>query len=322
MNRRPQGAQSPDRTDEPTPDDEPEESAAEVGSERPELEADEVSAREADATQLYLREIEASELLTPEQERDLARAAQQGDTEARRQMIESNLRLVVKVARRYVHRGLPLLDLVEEGNLGLIHAVEKFNPELGYRFSTYATWWIRQTIERGLMNQTRTIRLPIHVIKEINVYLRAMRRLRQKLEREPTAQEIAEVVDQPLDEVWRMLRLNERVSSLDVAVSSDSERPLVDVIADESIVDPAGILADEHIRGNCSEWIDELEPKQAAVVRHRFGLDGHERETLEAVGKRLGVTRERVRQIELDALRRLRDTLESRGYTVETLFHA
>jgi len=285
------------------------------------VQAGEFGPREADATRLYLREIEFSVLLTAEQERDLARAAQRGDTASRRRMIESNLRLVVKIARRYVNRGLALLDLIEEGNLGLIHAVEKFDPELGYRFSTYATWWIRQTIERALMNQTRTIRLPIHIIKEINVYLRAARRLQQQLDHEPTAEEIADLLDRPINDVKRMLGLNERVASVDVPVSQDSERPLLDLIADETTPEPSTLLADEDVRAHCDEWLEELDPKQRAVVVRRFGLRGYERATLEEVGRELGVTRERVRQIQLEALKRLRRILESRGFSVDTLFY-
>lgn len=178
--------------------------------------------RALDATQLYLNEIGFSPLLTPQEEVHFARMARRGEEAGRKRMIESNLRLVVKISRRYVNRGLTLLDLIEEGNLGLIRAVEKFDPERGFRFSTYATWWIRQTIERAIMNQTRTIRLPIHVVKELNVYLRAARELTQKLDHEPSAEEIAALLDKPVGEVKRMLGLNERVTSVDVTLGPDS----------------------------------------------------------------------------------------------------
>ena len=184
--------------------------------------ARDVPDREMDATRLYLNEIGFSPLLTAKEEVHYSRLAQKGDQGARARMIESNLRLVVKIARRYMNRGLALLDLIEEGNLGLIRAVEKFDPERGFRFSTYATWWIRQTIERALMNQTRTIRLPIHVVKEINVYLRAARRLAQSLDREPSPEDVAEMLDKPLEEVERMLGLNERVASVDMPRAPDT----------------------------------------------------------------------------------------------------
>ncbi|MEZ8867980.1 sigma-70 family RNA polymerase sigma factor, partial [Vibrio splendidus] len=184
----------------------------------------EVTSKSLDATQLYLGEIGFSPLLTAEEEVLYARRALRGDEAARKRMIESNLRLVVKISRRYSNRGLALLDLIEEGNLGLIRAVEKFDPERGFRFSTYATWWIRQTIERALMNQTRTIRLPIHVVKELNIYLRTARELSQKLDHEPTAEEIASKLDKPVGDVSKMLRLNERVSSVDTPIGGDGEK--------------------------------------------------------------------------------------------------
>src|SRR5690625_2950777 len=195
-----------------------------------------------DATQMYLNEIGFSPLLTAEEEVYYSRLARSGEESGRQRMIESNLRLVVRIARRYLNRGLSLLDLIEEGNLGLIRAVEKFDPERGFRFSTYATWWIRQTIERAIMNQTRTIRLPIHVVKELNVYLRAARELTQKLDHEPTATEIAERVQKPVADVDRMLRLNERATWLDDPAGHYSERTPVDTVPDIQDSDPVRML--------------------------------------------------------------------------------
>lgn len=275
---------------------------------------------ELDATRLYLNEIGFSPLLTAEQEVYYARLAQRGDERGRQRMIESNLRLVVKVARRYMNRGLALLDLIEEGNLGLIRAVEKFDPERGFRFSTYATWWIRQTIERALMNQTRTIRLPIHVIKEINVYLRASRQLSQRLDREPSPEDVANVLDRPLQDVKKMLGLNERVTSFDMPSERDSERPLLDTIPDEYNTDPALALQDDDVERHVDLWLSELNDKQRAVVERRFGLRGKEIGTLEEVGNEIGVTRERVRQIQIEALRRLRGILEREGFSGDVLF--
>ncbi|MES9991109.1 MAG: RNA polymerase sigma factor RpoS [Candidatus Thiodiazotropha sp.] len=273
-----------------------------------------------DATRLYLNEIGISKLLTAEEEVYYARLAQKGDQSARQRMIESNLRLVVKIARRYMNRGLALLDLIEEGNLGLIRAVEKFDPERGFRFSTYATWWIRQTIERAIMNQTRTIRLPIHVVKEINVYLRAARKLAQTLDHEPSSEEIADLLDRPIDEVKRMLGLNERVTSVDTPFGKDADKPLLDTIADEKSMDPTVDIQNDGLNANLDRWLSKLNDKQREVVERRFGLHGYENSTLEQVANELGVTRERVRQIQMDALRRLRDILERDGFSVESIF--
>ena len=273
-----------------------------------------------DATRLYLNEIGFSKLLTAEEEVFYARLAQKGDAAARRRMIECNLRLVVKIARRYMNRGLALLDLIEEGNLGLIRAVEKFDPERGFRFSTYATWWIRQTIERAIMNQTRTIRLPIHVVKEINVYLRAARQLTQTLDHEPTAEEIADLLDRPLNEVKRMLGLNERVTSVDTPYGKDADKPLLDTIADENAKDPTEHIQADDLSGHLDEWLSKLNEKQREVVERRFGLHGYENSTLEQVANELGVTRERVRQIQMDALKRLRGILEQEGFSIDTIF--
>ena len=282
--------------------------------------AGEIPDSQLDATRLYLNEIGFSKLLTAEEEVYFARLAQKGDAAARRRMIECNLRLVVKIARRYMNRGLALLDLIEEGNLGLIRAVEKFDPERGFRFSTYATWWIRQTIERAIMNQTRTIRLPIHVVKEINVYLRAARQLTQTLDHEPTAEEIADLLDRPIDEVKRMLGLNERVTSVDTPYGKDADKPLLDTIADENATDPTEHIQAGDISGHLDDWLAKLNDKQREVVERRFGLHGYENSTLEQVANELGVTRERVRQIQMDALKRLRGILEQEGFSIDTIF--
>lgn len=272
----------------------------------------EVTAEELDATRLYLNSIGFSPLLSAQEEVKYARAAIGGDLSARNRMIESNLRLVVKIARRYMNRGLSLLDLIEEGNLGLMHAVEKFDPERGFRFSTYATWWIRQGIERALMSQTRTIRLPVHVIKEINSYLRVGRQLAQTLDHEPSPEEIAEAIGKPAAEVRRMLYLNERVTSVDTPASQEEDRPLLDAIPDDAH-DPSQIFQESDLSERMGLWLGQLNPKQRVVVERRFGLGGHERSTLEQVGMAIGVTRERVRQIQIDALRRLRKILEKDG---------
>lgn len=273
----------------------------------------------ADATRIYLKEIGFSPLLTAEEEVYFARRSQKGDDKARKRMIESNLRLVVKIARRYMNRGLSLLDLIEEGNLGLIRAVEKFDPERGFRFSTYATWWIRQTIERGIMNQTRTIRLPVHVLKEINIYQRAARYLAQKLDHEPAPEEVANLLDKPVEDVKEMLGLNERMASVDAPLDDDPDRSLLDAIADERTPDPENVLQRDDLQQLIEVWLNELNDKQREVVERRFGLNGREISTLEEVGADIGVTRERVRQIQVEALKRLRVILEKAGYSVDSV---
>ena len=274
-----------------------------------------------DVTQLYLGEIGFSPLLTAEEEVFFARKALRGDLAARKRMIESNLRLVVKIARRYNNRGLALLDLVEEGNLGLIRAVEKFDPERGFRFSTYATWWIRQTIERAIMNQTRTIRLPIHVVKELNVYLRTARELAHQLDHEPTAEDIAAAVDRPVEDVSRMLKLNEKICSVDSPIGGDGDKALLDILTDERGMGPELETQDDDMRVSVVHWLEQLNAKQREVLARRFGLLGYEPATLEDVGREIGLTRERVRQIQVEALRRLRDILTQQGLTVDALFN-
>ena len=287
-----------------------------------ELVASDSSRVSMDATQLYLGEIGFSPLLTAEEEVFFARKALRGDAAARKRMIESNLRLVVKIARRYNNRGLALLDLVEEGNLGLIRAVEKFDPERGFRFSTYATWWIRQTIERAIMNQTRTIRLPIHVVKELNVYLRTARELAHRLDHEPSAEEIAAALDRPVEDVSRMLKLNEKICSVDSPIGGDGDKALLDILTDERGMGPELETQDDDMRLSVVHWLEQLNPKQREVLARRFGLLGYEPATLEDVGREIGLTRERVRQIQVEALRRLRDTLTQQGLSVDALFSA
>ncbi len=295
--------------------------AAPVTEKSENIAADEPSSN-LDATQMYLSEIGFSPLLTAEEEVYFSRKALKGCEASRARMIESNLRLVVKIARRYNNRGLPLLDLIEEGNLGLIRAVEKFDPERGFRFSTYATWWIRQTIERAIMNQTRTIRLPIHVVKELNVYLRAARELIQELDHEPTADDIAMKLDVPVADVSKMLKLNERITSVDTPFAGDSEKALLDVIADEKSHGPESNLQNDDIKQNIVHWLNELNSKQREVLARRFGLLGYEPATLEDVGTEIGLTRERVRQIQVEALKRLRDILSAQNLSIEALFRA
>ena len=278
-----------------------------------------LNSRTLDATSLYLKEIGSSPLLTAEEEVAYALRLQGGDEIARHKMIESNLRLVVKIARCYMNRGLDFLDLIEEGNIGLMRAVEKFDPHRGFRFSTYATWWIRQTIERALMNQTRTIRLPVHIVKELNVCRREARKLAQHLDHVPTSEEIAKALDKPVETVNKVFELNDKVGSLDIPVG-DNDKSLGDTIPDQQTNSPERIAGDENLFGKLASWIDELPEKQREVLVRRFGLRDHKQETLDQVGREVGLTRERVRQIQIDGLRRLNDLLKQNGLSRELIF--
>ncbi|MBK2124895.1 sigma-70 family RNA polymerase sigma factor [Fangia hongkongensis] len=262
---------------------------------------------EADATRMYLVDIGFRSLLTKEEEFYYAKKVQKGELKAKNIMIESNLRLVVKIAKRYKPRGnsLSFLDLIAEGNLGLIRAVEKFDPDLGWRFSTYATWWIRQNIERALLNHQRTIRVPVHILKELNVYLRAANELTKQLDHEPSPEEIAEFIDRPVEDIRKILSSTVQMDSLDDSFD-DSNRSMVETIADENSIDPENIHLHEKAAKFIDQWLDELTDNQRAVLAMRFGLRGHDIKTLEETGMQIGLTRERVRQIQVDALKRLK----------------
>lgn len=275
-----------------------------------------------DITQVYLHEIGATSLLTPAEELRLARAVRLGDFTSRQRMIEANLRLVVSIARHYLHRGLPLDDLIEEGNLGLIHALEKFDPERGFRFSTYATWWIRQHVERAIMNQSRTVRLPVYVIKELNIVLRAMRRLdgeEQGTSSGAMLEDMAHLLDRSVQEIRQLLLLNERSASLDSPLDIDPDLSMADSMADESVEDPVTHLAHHEAEALVADWVAELTERQRLVIERRYGLGGQDAATLDDIANDLGLTRERVRQIQVEALSTLRKRIARDGLTSEEL---
>ncbi|MDC1527517.1 RNA polymerase sigma factor RpoS [Gammaproteobacteria bacterium] len=278
------------------------------------------ASRLPDFTTLYLNEIGRRKLLSAEEELALARKVVAGDRQSKNLLIESNLRLVVTIAKRYLNRGLSLLDLIEEGNLGLIRAVEKFDPELGYRFSTYATWWIKQNIDRALMNQCRTIRLPVHVMKEINVCLKVVRELSDELGRIPSEEEISTRSGKSLKQLRKLLHNNIHTSSADIPLASDQELTMMDVLADADSSDPAIQLQETDFQSSLEHWIDQLPEKQSEILARRFGLRGFESSTLEDVGKEVGLTRERVRQIQIEALKKLKRLIERDGLNLELLF--
>lgn len=272
-----------------------------------------------DATTLYLKEIGYIPLLSAEQEVQLAREVLEGSSRSKDRMIESNLRLVVAIAKRFQNRGLCLLDLVEEGNLGLIRAVEKYNPELGYRFSTYATWWIKQSIDRALMNHAQTIRYPIHVVRDIHACVKAGEQLRELLGREPSLTEISAKTGRPLKEVKRLMALHTKCYSADQPLADDSDCSVVDCIAADRDDEPEQRLTLQDLKGNVEVWLGRLSLRHRDVVARRYGLLGHEDGTLEQVGADVGITRERVRQLQIEALGKLRRMLERDGFEPEFL---
>lgn len=305
---------------EPGPGEEGALSAAEAEAEEAEAP---VAAAEVellnDVTQLYLNEIGAKPLFTPAEEASWARRARAGEFAARQKMIEHNLRLVVNIAKHYLNRGIPLLDLIEEGNLGLIHALEKFDPERGFRFSTYATWWIRQSVERAIMNQSRTIRLPVHVVKEINVVLRAVRHLESANGREISIEQIAHLIDRPIRDVRRVLALNEHIASLDAPLEIDPNHTIADAIADDNALDPEELLQSNEIGDLLGQWVAQLSDKQRQVIERRYGLGNTDMCTLEEIAVDLRLTRERVRQIQIEALDQLRRIIKRGGVTRDNL---
>ena len=274
---------------------------------------------QGDVTQRYLNEIAQNSLLTAEEEYTLARLVMKGDFAARQKMIERNLRLVVNIAKHYANRGLALLDLIEEGNLGLIHALEKYDPDRGFRFSTYATWWIRQNIERAIMNQSRTIRLPVHVIKELNICLRAFRHLEAQNDKEPSIEDVAHLVERPVEEVRSILRLNERMASLDAPLDIDSMLSIAEAIPDEHCLRPEELFQLAEVENFVQDWLNQLNEKQRWVIERRYGLNEQDLFTLEELADHLDLTRERVRQIQMEALQSLRRILRRAGVSKDIL---
>ncbi len=270
----------------------------------------------------YLREIGCSPLLTAKEEVDWAKKAQNGDAKARCKMIESNLRLVVKIAKRYLGSGMDLLDLIEEGNIGLMHSVEKFNPTLGFRFSTYSTWWIRQFIERAIMNQNRLVRLPVHIIQALQRYRKCIAELTKALGRDPTVEEIAKKMNKSREDIESMVSLDNGTLSLDVSMNEGSEdggNAFTDAIVDENNVDPARQMQAEGVIGLVDAWLDQLDQVQSEVIARRFGLRGYEKDTLESVSKIMKINREKIRQIQNVGLRRLKGILREHGLDQDTI---
>jgi RNA polymerase primary sigma factor len=259
---------------------------------------------------IYLREIGNISLLTPKEEIQLAAKIKKGDKAARAQMIKANLRLVVKIAHDYSNLGMPLLDLISEGNIGLMKAVERFDPKKGAKLSTYAAWWIKQSIKRALANQAKTIRLPVHLVDKISKMKRAAMKLSEKLGREPTDAELAEIVDMPVAKVAQLRTISVRPASLDAPIGDDDTTEFSEIVGDENAATPFEMLRDKALRQDITEILTELEPREAEILTLRFGLDGNKPKTLEDVGRKFRVTRERIRQIQNIALHKLRRLMD------------
>ncbi|RJG00469.1 RNA polymerase sigma factor RpoS [Noviherbaspirillum sedimenti] len=274
-----------------------------------------------DTTQHYLNQIGARPLLTVAEEVHYATLAKQGNFEARQKMIEHNLRLVVSIAKHYINRGVVLLDLIEEGNLGLMRAIDKFEPERGFRFSTYATWWIRQSIERAIMNQARTVRLPVHMVRELNQILRAKYHLEAQHRdgKDASAEDIAHLVDRPVEDVQDILALSEHATSLDAPLDSDPQASLMDMLPGDSADGPDSRAELGEMVAKVRDWLGKLPDKQRIVILRRFGLDNDDPATLEELAEEMGVTRERVRQIQQEALIKLKRALTSNGVGKDAL---
>jgi len=273
-----------------------------------------------DVTQLYFNEIGNNALLTPKEEAELTRRVKQDDFGARQKMIECNLRLVVNIAKHYTNHGVALLDLIEEGNMGMMHALEKFDPERGFRFSTYATWWIRQNIERCIMNQSRTIRLPVHVIKDLNIILQAARHLEAHTGKDPRPEDVAHLLGRPVKDVQRMFSLNMSMMSLDAPLDVDPLLSIGDAIADDRSPGPDMMMEQTEIKDRVHDWLNRLNEKQRYIIEKRYGLNGYEIQTLEQLAASLDLTRERVRQIQLEALQTLRAILRCEGVSRDGVF--
>jgi RNA polymerase nonessential primary-like sigma factor len=273
-----------------------------------------------DVTQLYFNEIGNNALLTPKEEAELTRRVKQDDFGARQKMIECNLRLVVNIAKHYTNHGVALLDLIEEGNMGMMHALEKFDPERGFRFSTYATWWIRQNIERCIMNQSRTIRLPVHVIKDLNIILQAARHLEAHTGKDPRPEDVAHLLGRPVKDVQKMFSLNMSMMSLDAPLDVDPLLSIGDAIADDRSPGPDLMMEQTEIKDRVHDWLNRLNEKQRYIIEKRYGLNGYEIQTLEQLAASLDLTRERVRQIQLEALQTLRAILRCEGVSRDGVF--